>query len=67
MQPDKKIWFSEREDKVTWVTREQLVDEIRRVTNLDAPVKQKILEVDYLIRHYFDDDKSKSKWHPTQL
>ncbi len=53
MQPDKKIWFSERETEATTLTREQLLNEIRRVTDLDAPVKQKILEIRYLIKHYF--------------
>jgi len=63
MQADKKIGFQDGEV----VTREQLVDEIRRATNIDAPAKQKILTIDYLIRHYYDDDKPKSKWHPTQF
>ena len=67
MKDYKKLLFSENEDNVTWVTREQLVEEIRRVTNLDIPVKRKILEIDYLISHYFDDDKPKSKWHCAKL
>ncbi len=53
MDDNKMVWFSERETETTTLTREQLVDEIRRVTNLDAPVLDKILEIKYLIKHYF--------------
>ena len=56
MQPDKETWFSERETETTTLTREQLIDEIGKVTNLDAPVLSKIFEIKYLLRHYFKID-----------
>ncbi len=53
MEDSKKIWFSEREVADTELTREELVNEIKRVTELNATPLDKILEIRYLVKHYF--------------
>jgi len=54
MQDDKKIvLLSENETENTRLTRRELVDEIRRVTNLNIDDASKILEIMYLTKHYF--------------
>jgi hypothetical protein len=55
MQHDdkKKVLLSETETTDTKLTREELVVEIRRVTNLNIDDVSKILEIIYLTKHHF--------------
>jgi hypothetical protein len=50
----KKGLFSETETEDTKLTRPELVDEIRKVTNIEGLSDlDKLLEIKYLIKHYF--------------
>ena len=54
MQDDKKkVLLSETETEDTKLTRSELVNDIRRVTNLNINDVSKILEIIYLTKHYF--------------
>ncbi len=50
---DKSMWLSERENETTTLTRDELIKEINRVTLLPSSELSKLLEIRYLMKHYF--------------
>ena len=51
--PEKSIFFSETETENSALSREELLKEISRATALPASPLSKLLEIRYLMRHYF--------------